>query len=102
MPKRTIGITLGDVAGIGPEVARGALASGKLDANFFYRVIGEAPACECGKPTPETAHAAFDSLEESVRLALAGEIAAVVTAPVSKARMHEVGFHFPGQTEFFA
>jgi 4-hydroxythreonine-4-phosphate dehydrogenase len=33
---------------------------------------------------------------------LNGEIDAVVTAPINKARMYEVGFKFPGQTEFFA
>ena len=98
----TIGITLGDAAGIGPEIVRAALASGKLDADFAYRVIGDAPVCEPGQPTQDTSRAAFDSLEESTRLALAGGIAAVVTAPVSKARMHEIGFNFPGQTEFFA
>ena len=98
----TIGITLGDAAGIGPEIVRAALASGKLDADFAYRVIGDAPDCEPGQPTPDTSRAAFVSLEESTRLALAGGIAAVVTAPVSKARMHDAGFHFPGQTEFFA
>ncbi len=98
----TIGITLGDAAGIGPEIVRGALASGKLDADFSYRVIGDVTDGEPGKPTLKTAHAAFAALEESARLALTGEIAAVVTAPVSKARMHSVGFHFPGQTEFFA
>lgn len=102
MPKKIIGITLGDAAGIGPEIVRAALASGKLDAGFSYRVIGAAPACELGEPTQATALAAFASLEDAVKQAVAGELAAVVTAPVSKARMHEVGFHFPGQTEFFA
>jgi 4-hydroxythreonine-4-phosphate dehydrogenase len=97
-----IGITLGDAAGIGPEVIRAALESGKLDAGFLYRVIGELPDCTAGKPTPETARAALRALEESVRLALAGEIAAVVTGPVHKFRMQAIGFEFPGQTEFFA
>jgi 4-hydroxythreonine-4-phosphate dehydrogenase len=32
----------------------------------------------------------------------AGEIAAVVTGPIHKARMQAVGFEFPGQTEFYA
>ncbi|MGZ5537818.1 MAG: 4-hydroxythreonine-4-phosphate dehydrogenase PdxA, partial [Chthoniobacterales bacterium] len=34
--------------------------------------------------------------------ALDGRIAAVVTGPIHKARMYEIGFQFPGQTEFFA
>ena len=99
---RIIGITLGDAAGIGPEVARAALASGELDADFTYRLIGESAGAVPGQPTRATAEAAFAALEEAARLTLAGEICAVVTGPVSKARMHEVGFHFPGQTEFFA
>ena len=32
----------------------------------------------------------------------AGSIAALVTGPIHKARMYEIGFEFPGQTEFFA
>ncbi len=99
---RIIGITLGDAAGIGPEVARAALESGELDADFTYRLIGESPGAIPGKPTPATAEAAFGALEEAARLTLAGELCAVITGPVSKVRMHEVGFHFPGQTEFFA
>ena len=102
MPRRVIGITLGDSAGIGPEIVRVAIDGGKLDADFDYRVIGDASGATPGQPTPASAKAALDALEESARLALAGEICAVVTGPVSKARMHEVGFAFPGQTEFFA
>jgi 4-hydroxythreonine-4-phosphate dehydrogenase len=37
-----------------------------------------------------------------VTLARRGELEAIVTGPVHKARMYEVGFRFPGQTEFFA
>ena len=100
--RRVIGITTGDAAGIGPEVAQGALASGRLDGAFEYRIIGDAHAAAPGCPTRESAKAAFAALEEAARLADCGEISAVVTGPVSKARMREVGFHFPGQTEFFA
>ena len=100
--KRVIGITPGDLAGIGPEIVRLALDSGKLDPAFDYRVIGDMTGCAPGKPSPGTARAAWDALEESARLALAGDIAAVVTGPVSKAQMHRIGFDFPGQTEFFA
>jgi 4-hydroxythreonine-4-phosphate dehydrogenase len=42
------------------------------------------------------------ALEDAARLAQAGELAAVVTGPIHKARMQAVGFAFPGQTEFFA
>jgi len=98
-----IGITLGDPAGIGPEVIRAALASDRLDPRFEYRIIGRSsPNAVPGKPTPETAHSAIVALEEAARLAVDGEIDAVVTGPIHKARCQAVGFHFPGQTEFFA
>ena len=97
-----IGITLGDPAGIGPEIVQAALASGRLPETAEYSVIGRLRACSLGRPTPETAHAALDALEESAALAFRGEIQAVVTGPIHKARMYEIGFRFPGQTEFFA
>ncbi len=100
--KKVVGITLGDPAGIGPEIIEAALASGKLDADFEYRVFGSGKKARPGMPNARTAVAARDALEEAVQLALAGKIAAVVTGPVSKARMQAVGFDFPGQTEFFA
>ena len=97
-----IGITLGDQAGIGPEIVRAALASGRLPADAEYSIIGPTIDCSLGQPTRATAQAAFDALEEAAGLALRGELDAVVTAPINKARMYEIGFKFPGQTEFFA
>jgi 4-hydroxythreonine-4-phosphate dehydrogenase len=100
--KPRIGITLGDCAGIGPEIVGLALKSGRVLKSAEYKVIGKYPECSLGKPTPETARAAAAALEEAVTLTRRGEINAIVTGPVHKARMYEVGFRFPGQTEFFA
>jgi 4-hydroxythreonine-4-phosphate dehydrogenase len=97
-----IGITLGDAAGIGPEVVRAALASDRCPRGVEFVILGDYPECEPGRPTPETARSAAAALEEAAKQALAGSIAAVVTAPIHKAHMYEVGFDFPGQTEFFA
>lgn len=98
-----IGVTLGDPAGIGPEVVAAALASGQLDDDFEYRVIGApVPGVVLGQPSPDTARAAWDGLEAAAAGALRGEFAAVVTAPVCKASLYDIGFRFPGQTEFFA
>jgi len=99
---KRIGITLGDAAGIGPEIVQAALRSAHLPRRFDYFVVGDYPDCVPGKPSRETAQAAAAALEESARQALAGSIAAVVTGPIHKARMYEIGFEFPGQTEFFA
>jgi 4-hydroxythreonine-4-phosphate dehydrogenase len=97
-----IGITLGDQAGIGPEIVRAALASNRLPADADYSIIGPAINCSLGQPNQETAVAAIEALEEAARLALRGELDAVVTAPIHKAGMYDAGFKFPGQTEFFA
>jgi 4-hydroxythreonine-4-phosphate dehydrogenase len=97
-----IGITLGDCAGIGPEIVDLALKSRKIPDSAEYVTIGRQPNCKPGEPTIETARAAAAALEEAVTLARRGELQAIVTGPVHKARMYESGFKFPGQTEFFA
>ena len=100
--KPRIGITLGDCAGIGPEIVELALKSGRVPDSTEYVVLGRQPSCKPGEPTPETARAAAAALEEAVTLARRDELEAIVTGPVHKARMYEIGFRFPGQTEFFA
>ncbi len=100
--RKRIGITLGDPAGIGPEIVRAALASGRLTEAADYKIIGQHPDGVLGKPSDETARAAAAALEESIRLARKGDLDAIVTGPIHKARMYEIGFGFPGQTEFFA
>ena len=100
--KPRIGITLGDCAGIGPEIIERALKSRRIPESAEYIVLGRQPSCKPGQPTPETARAAAAALEEAATIARRGELNAVVTGPVHKARMYEVGFRFPGQTEFFA
>src|SRR5947207_13341688 len=95
-----VGITLGDQAGVGPEVVRAALASGRLPTDVKYSVIGPTVNCSLGQPTTKTAEAAFAGLEEAAHLALNDKLDAVVTAPINIARMYEIGFRVPGQTEF--
>src|SRR5207248_3916228 len=97
-----IGITLGDCAGIGPEIVDLALKSGRVAHSAEYVTIGRQADCKPGMPTIETAHAAAAALEEAATRARRGELNAIVTAPIHKARMYEAGFKFPGQTEFFA
>ena len=100
--KSRIGITLGDCAGIGPEIIELALKSRRIPESAEYIVLGRQPSCKPSQPTPETARAAAAALEEAVTIARRGELDAVVTGPVHKARMYDVGFRFSGQTEFFA
>src|SRR4026209_77669 len=100
--KPRIGITLGDCAGIGPEIVDLALNSNSITRTAECKVIGKYPGSRPGNPTAESARAAATALEEAVTLARRGELDAIVTSPIHKARMYEVGFKFPGQTEFFA
>jgi 4-hydroxythreonine-4-phosphate dehydrogenase len=97
-----IGITLGDPAGIGPEVVSAALGSIQIPEGICVDVIGSLVGHIPGKPTDASACAAVEAMEEAARRLLAGEIQAVVTGPVCKHALHRVGFEFPGQTEFFA
>ncbi len=102
MSQLTIGYTLGDQAGIGPEVIAKALASPLLPQDAHYVLIGEKIDAIPGIPTRATAEAAFQHLELAAKALQDGTIDAVVTAPVSKEALHEVGFTWPGQTEFLA
>lgn len=95
-------ITLGDPAGIGPEVIDRALASGKIPAGFEIEVLGDRNAGVPGKPDPVSAAAALAALDEAVRQLKDGRADAVVTGPVSKEGLQALGFPFPGQTEYFA
>ncbi len=67
MSMKTIGITWGDQAGIGPEVveaALAALAAGPLAEGYKFQMIGKKISAVPGTPTTETARAALDGLEE--------------------------------------
>lgn len=97
-----IGITLGDCAGVGPEIVDLALKTGRLPKSAEYIVIGRQPDCKAGQPTIETARAAAAALEEAATRVRRGDLGAIVTGPIHKARMYEAGFKFSGQTEFFA
>src|SRR6058998_917708 len=97
-----IGITLGDCAGVGPEIVDLALKSDRGPKSAEYKIVGKYPDCSLGQPTRETARAAAAALEEVVTLARRGELDAVVTGPIHKGRIYEAGFKFAGQTEFFA
>lgn len=95
-------ITLGDPAGIGPEVIDLALASGDIPGGFEIEVLGERSAGTPGKPDARSAAAALAALDEAVVLLKNGGADAVVTGPVSKEGLQSLGFPFPGQTEYFA
>lgn len=103
MAKPTIGLTVGDPAGVGPEIVDAALTSRQLDPAFEYEVIGTSgESFTPGEPSEESARAAWEALEQSVRLLKEEKIAALVTGPVSKENLYKIGYTWPGITEFLA
>ncbi|MDG4476999.1 4-hydroxythreonine-4-phosphate dehydrogenase PdxA [Thiovibrio frasassiensis] len=55
-----------------------------------------------GKPTPETGRAMGGYIEEAVRLIRQGQLAGLVTCPISKGALKAGGYRFPGHTEMLA
>lgn len=55
-----------------------------------------------GQPSPAYAPQVIRWIETGVGLALSGEVAGLVTAPIAKAPLYDAGFKFPGHTEFLA
>jgi 4-hydroxythreonine-4-phosphate dehydrogenase len=99
---RRIAITLGDPAGIGPEVIEQALTCGSLPLGFEFTVLGDRRAGTPGKPDSQSAAAAMNALDQAVAMLKNNAADAVVTGPVSKQALQTLGFPFPGQTEYFA
>lgn len=141
-----IALTLGDVAGIGPEVVARAwnesplltwcrpIVVGHPDVlRRAIRTIGadldvgpvaglaadisildkrtipcwnpageEATLVPAGINDPRAGRAAYEYLAAATKGALAGEIDAITTAPLSKAALHLAGFQYPGHTEILA
>lgn len=115
-----IGITLGDPAGIGPEVVAAALAHPVARAAEL-RVYGDCRALErCagaaipndatlidtasaevspGKPDPAAAAGTVEAIRRAARDCLDGALDALATAPISKEVIARAGFPWPGHTE---
>lgn len=77
-------------------------AEARYGAVNFVEVGDKELKIEPGKGTEVSAKAAIAALEASVADLEAGELHAVVTAPISKEGMNAVGFGYTGHTEYFA
>ena len=100
---RPIALTMGDPAGIGPEIAAKALAA--LENRIPVRFVASRDAMARALPgRPETADpaAVIASIRRAVELVQAGECSAVVTCPIAKKTLMDAGFAFPGHTEYLA
>jgi 4-hydroxythreonine-4-phosphate dehydrogenase len=110
-----IGLTLGDPRGIGPEVAAAAARAYRAAAPHQLIFIGPTGTAAGGAGDEhvvtgewrnsgrnEAGRHAGLAIDEAIRLALQGDIDAIVTAPIDKAALHAAGFPFPGHTEMLA
>ncbi len=115
-------MTLGDPTGIGPEVVVRGLAHlhGPPPVVHGHRevldracaLLGvDQPALELREPpSPASFPGPFEApgqaqlaaLDQAVGASLAGEVDALVTAPIQKATIRQAGFDFPGHTDYLA
>ena len=144
MKRPILGVTMGDPAGVGPEIIARALAEPAVIASSRPVVIGsaaimkealghvgsplalhvvrgiadsrwEARTLECldlgnveaatlprGEVSAAAGRAAYDYIERAIRLAQAGEIHGIVTAPVNKEALAAAGVRHSGHTEILA
>ncbi len=123
----SLAISLGDPAGIGPEVVVRALAARRDFRGVIFGDSGvierAAAAAGVAPPRPETiraitrlrpdevtpgrpdarsGQAQVAYLQAAVQAVLRGEHAGLVTAPISKEWAGRAGFGFPGHTEYLA
>lgn len=128
--KPNIAITMGDPAGVGPEITLKALNDPRVRRMANPIVIGDSglldmlakklklkPPAEGvvvsvsgldlkklkpGKASKVSGEASVSYIEEAVYMAAIGDADALVTCPISKAAAKLAGFKFPGHTEFIA
>ncbi|HVU86880.1 MAG TPA: 4-hydroxythreonine-4-phosphate dehydrogenase PdxA [Pirellulales bacterium] len=142
--KPLVALTMGDPAGIGPEVIAGIWSVPQIHEWCQPVVVGspavleracklvarnvkvvevrapdevaatpalapclaacatDAASVPAGKVDARGGQAAYDALIAAAKMALAGEIDAIVTAPLSKAALWQAGHHYPGHTELLA
>lgn len=138
-----VAVTMGDPAGIGPEIIAKTFADPDFHAGNRALVIGDAgmlrraadllglslevreipepedaafepgtadvlqvgalpPDLPFGELDARAGDAAFRYVERATRLASAGRVAAIATAPLNKEAMHLAGHGYPGHTEILA
>ena len=138
-----LAITMGDPAGVGPEVIAKALEHPEVwqvcrpvvvgDAAWMEearRLVGarrpvqalrsvaeaglgeklgvldlanvDASRLARGQVSGEAGQAAYEFIQRAVRLALEGDVAGVVTAPINKEALHAAGLAYAGHTEILA
>src|SRR5208337_2595560 len=128
IPIKKIAITIGDPAGIGPEVTLKSIISNDIAGLCQPVIIGDRVVIEDaverlkipvspefielvnvseiadkefekGRPTVLGGRACAAYIKKAVELALNKSVDAIVTAPISKESLKMAGFKWPGHTE---
>jgi 4-hydroxythreonine-4-phosphate dehydrogenase len=99
-----IAITLGDPAGIGPEIAAKAAADARVKAACEPVLYGPpaGAAFRVGAPSADSGRAAYDAIVRAVGDARAGIVSAMATGPVSKEAFAMAGLPWRGHTDLLA
>ena len=125
-----IGITMGDPAGVGPEIIVKSLAAMSPEARRGIRIYGNRDSLAAaeavlatgldlaaldvvnveipgalpafGKLDPRCGEACYQFIALAVQDAMAGRIGCIVTAPINKAALNAAGHHHDGHTGLLA
>ncbi len=99
-----IGITVGDPAGIGPEIAVKAIADPRVRAACEPVLYGppDLSAFPPGELSAAAGRAAYDAISRASADAMAGRIGAMVTCPVNKEAFALAGLPWRGHTDLLA
>ena len=127
MAEISIAVSIGEPAGIGPDIIVTSWAKREALGLPDFTVIGSSAVlksraqllnidtstlpvietnadmdCEAGKPRAANAQAVIEAIETGVEKVLDGEFSALVTCPINKKALYDANFAFPGHTEFLA
>jgi 4-hydroxythreonine-4-phosphate dehydrogenase len=104
MPLPRIALTLGDPAGVGPEIVAKAMVDPRVRAVCDPIPYGPADLShfQPGELSAEAGRAAYDSIARAVADARAGQVAAIATAPVNKEAFALAGLAWRGHTDLLA
>jgi 4-hydroxythreonine-4-phosphate dehydrogenase len=121
-----IGISVGDVCGVGPELALKCAAMTSVTDRCQPILYGPGAYLKqiadlIGVPVPidvvnidlaadvvpgsfsaQTGRSSFEAFDAAIADAIGGKIAAIVTGPIQKEAWHLAGINFPGHTEVLA
>lgn len=128
---KPLALTIGDPAGIGPEITHKAWQALRGSSENFFVIADpmfypnvalidrpeqaaekfadalpllpiDCPRITPGKPDTGAASTIIKSIKMAVKFAQNGQVGGVVTSPIAKEILYKAGFAHPGHTEFLA